>query len=82
MIYLASDHAGYPLKEEIKEFLLDNDYELEDLSGEKPDPLDDYPDFASLAARGVLETENSGGILICGTGQGMCAAANKFPEPL
>jgi ribose 5-phosphate isomerase B len=79
MLFIAADHAGYPLKEDIKEFLLENDYEIEDLSDEKPDPLDDYPDFASLVARSVLETENSGGILVCGTGQGMCVAANKFP---
>ncbi len=78
MLYIASDHAGYPLKEELKEFLAKQGYDVVDLGAETLDPSDDYPDFAKKLAESVLENEDSGGILICGTGQGMCVAANRF----
>ncbi len=79
MLYIAADHAGYPLKEELKDFLAKQGYEVGDLGAEQLDPSDDYPDFAKKVARAVLESEDSGGILICGTGQGMCVAANRYP---
>lgn len=78
MLYIASDHAGYPLKEELKIFLEEMGLEFEDLGNEQLDPSDDYPDFAFRLAHNVLENEDSKGILICGTGQGMCIAANKI----
>jgi len=77
MLYIAADHAGFPLKEELKPFLEKEGYELVDLGAEELDTFDDYPDFASVLAQSVAEEENAGGILICGTGQGMCMAANK-----
>lgn len=79
MLYIAADHAGYPLKEELKEFLAGLGYKVADLGNEHLDPSDDYPDFAALLAQRVTETENAGGILICGTGQGMCLVVNKTP---
>ena len=76
MIYIASDHAGYQLKEELKKFLDRNEYQIEDLNPGEPDPQDDYPDAALLVAKKVIKTGEKG-ILICGTGQGVCLAANK-----
>ena len=46
MLYIAADHAGYPLKEELKLFLEEMGVEFEDLGNEQLDPSDDYPDFA------------------------------------
>ena len=79
MLYIAADHAGYPLKEELKPFLAKEGYKVVDLGNEQLDMFDDYPDFAQKLAEAVRENEDSGGILICGTGQGMCLAANRYP---
>jgi len=79
MLYIAADHAGYPLKEELKPFLEKEGYEVIDLGAEELDLADDYPDFAMALAQSVVEEDDAGGILICGTGQGMCITANKFP---
>jgi len=49
-----------------------------DLGAEQLDLADDYPDYAQKLVKEVLEGEDAGGILICGTGQGMCIAANRF----
>lgn len=78
MLYIAADHAGYPLKEDLKFFLTKEGYELVDLGAEQLDPADDYPDFAKKLALAVADSRDSGGILICGTGQGMCVVANKI----
>ncbi len=79
MLYIAADHAGYPLKENLKPFLEKEGYEVIDLGAEELNLSDDYPDFAFALAQSVSEEEDAGGILICGTGQGMCIAANKYP---
>lgn len=76
MLYIASDHAGYKLKEEIKEYLDSLNYAFEDLGTKESNPNADYPDFAQATAKKVVE-ESGEGILICGTGQGVCLAANK-----
>jgi ribose 5-phosphate isomerase B len=75
-IYLGSDHGGFKLKEEIKKFLNELNYEYEDLGAKNYEPLDDYPDYAYLVANKVAQTD-SYGILICSSGVGMCIAANK-----
>ncbi len=78
MIYIASDHAGYRLKEEIKDYLNELGIKYRDLGARKPDPDDDYPDFAFKVAEKVSKNpDQDRGILICGTGQGMMQAANK-----
>jgi len=77
MLYIAADHGGYPLKEELKRFLIEEGYEVVDLGPEELDLADDYPDFAFKLAEQVAQDEDAGGILICATGQGMCIAANK-----
>lgn len=76
MIYIGSDHGGYKLKREIKEYLDDLGYEFEDLGNEEFDETDDYPDFSFKVAEKVAET-NQKGVLFCGTGSGTTIAANK-----
>jgi len=78
MLYIAADHAGYPLKEELKPYLQELGFEVADLGAEQLDLLDDYPDYAKKLSEEVLQNEDAGGILICGTGQGMCIAANRY----
>lgn len=78
MLYLAADHAGYNLKEELKRFLDEAVYPCEDMGNMELDLQDDYPDFAIPLAQRVATEENSLGILICATGVGMCIAANKI----
>jgi len=75
-IALASDHAGYPLKEAVKEYLLSAGYEVEDFGGFNTEAMD-YPDSAHPAAESVASGKNERGIFICGTGQGMQLTANK-----
>lgn len=82
-IYIASDHAGWKLKEDLKKEFNDKKWNkkinLVDLGPEKYDKEDDYPDYAEKVAEKVLEnSEDNKGILICGTGQGVCITANKF----
>ena len=74
-IILAADHAGFELKEKLKEVLKENELSFDDLSPELV-PEDDYPDIAFKAAKKVAR-EKARGVLICGTGIGMCMAANK-----
>lgn len=74
-IFMASDHAAYQFKLELKE-ALSSDYEIEDL-GSDSDERVDYPDFAQKLADQVTRDENALGLLLCGTGQGMAMAANK-----
>ena len=78
MIYIASDHAGFELKEQMKEFLVKEGYQFEDLGPYRYEPNDDYPDYALKVCKKILKTKSKG-ILICGTGQGMDRAANKIP---
>jgi ribose 5-phosphate isomerase B len=74
-IAIASDHAGYHLKDEVKKALDSLKVVYEDLGPENTDSVD-YPDFARKVAEAVQEGNR--GILICGTGIGMSIAANKF----
>ena len=74
-IFIGSDHGGFKLKEKIREYLEELNYEYEDIGTENKESCD-YPDFAYKVAKKVAET-NSRGILICGTGIGVSMAANK-----
>lgn len=76
-LFLGSDHAGFKLKEEIKSKLKEAGYEIIDLSPEVIDPQDDYPEIAEQVAKKVL-TANGRGVLFCGSGNGVCLAANKI----
>jgi RpiB/LacA/LacB family sugar-phosphate isomerase len=77
-IYIGSDHAGFQLKSAITAFLKRRGYEVMDMGPDAYDAEDDYPDYAAKVCRSIIGTENKG-ILICGSGQGMDRAANKFP---
>ncbi len=78
-IYLATDHAGFELKNFLKEYLISKGYNVEDCGAYKYDPLDDYPDFIIPAAEKVANQPNSRGIIIGGSGQGEAMAANRIP---
>lgn len=73
-IYIASDHAGFEMKEAIKKSM--NNISFIDLGTNSLDSVD-YPDYAYALSNKVKKDEDSVGILICGTGIGMCLAANK-----
>lgn len=79
-IYIGSDHNGFHLKNVVKEFLVKNDYPFEDDGDDQLDPNDDFPVFASKVVNAVLSSQDDEprGILICGSGQGMCMAANRY----
>ncbi len=78
-LVIGSDHAGFPLKEEVRAYLSKGGHEIVDLGAYKVDPLDDYPDFAEKVALAVKRGDAPRGILICGSGVGVCVAANKIP---
>ncbi|MCX7992799.1 MAG: ribose 5-phosphate isomerase B [Fimbriimonadales bacterium] len=79
ILYMGADHAGYPLKEYLKNYLAQQGYEILDVGVYSENPAD-YPDIAhTLTAKLVQETRPALGILICGTGIGMSIAANKRP---
>jgi ribose 5-phosphate isomerase B len=78
-LVIASDHAGFPLKEEVRAYLAKAGHEIVDLGAFKIDPLDDYPDFAERVGLAVQRGDAPRGILICGSGVGVCVAANKIP---
>ena len=75
-IILASDHAGFKLKEEIKEFLKNKRKKVLDL-GTNNDHSVDYPDYAHRLSKKIKDGSNYLGILICGSGIGMDMTANK-----
>ena len=75
-VILASDHAGFKLKESIKKFLLKKRKKVLDL-GTKNSKSVDYPDFAHKLSRKMNKNNNQFGILVCGSGIGMDMAANK-----
>ena len=75
-ISLASDHAGFKLKENIKKSLKKKRITVIDL-GPKTDSSVDYPDFAKKVARSVASKKSNIGILVCGSGTGMAMTANK-----
>ena len=77
-VYLGADHRGFKLKEELKKFLVEKGYEVEDLGAFKYEETDDYPDFASAVAEKVAGNASARGILLCGSGTGMDAVANKL----
>jgi len=77
MIYLASDHAGFELKKKLKIFLLELNYEIEDLGNTVYDEEDDYPDFIRVAAKKVSENSGSQAIIFGGSGQGEAITANR-----
>ena len=75
-IIVGSDHAGFDLKERVKEWLEDRGFEVEDVGPRSPEQVD-YPDFAHLVADAVSSGRRARGVLMCGTGIGVSMAANR-----
>lgn len=76
-IAIASDHRGYKMKEEIKKYLTEKEIEYVDFGTGSEERMD-YPTVAVEATKAVQSKECELGILICGTGFGMCLVANKY----
>ncbi|MDZ7726195.1 MAG: RpiB/LacA/LacB family sugar-phosphate isomerase [Candidatus Campbellbacteria bacterium] len=78
-IFLATDHAGFKTKEEVKSHLSSLGYEVEDCGAYELNPDDDYPDFISKAAEEVSkEPDTNRAVIFGGSGQGEAIVANKF----
>lgn len=79
-IFVGADHNGYVLRNQIIDYLRRARYEVDDLGDVKLDPDDDFPQFAGRVVSKMLASDDPDprGILICGSGQGMCMAANRF----
>lgn len=76
-IAVGADHAGLPLKEALVKFLIDEGWDVEDFGTFTEDSVD-YPDYAEKVGRAVAEGSVDRGLLLCGSGQGMCIVANKI----
>jgi ribose 5-phosphate isomerase B len=77
-IAVGSDHRGYAIRAKVVDLLRRLGHEVIDVGTDTADPVD-YPDIAAIVARKLSRKEIERGVLICGTGLGMCIAANKFP---
>jgi ribose 5-phosphate isomerase B len=76
-IYAGSDHAGFALRHQLVEHLRGRGHTVEDL-GTATEESCDYPDFAAAVGRAVSAEPGTVGLLVCGTGMGVCIAANKI----
>src|SRR3990167_2096902 len=79
-IFVGADHNGYDLRKQLVSYLTRAGYEVVDEGEAVLDPNDDFPVFAGRVVMDVLGSsdKDARGILICGSGQGMCMAANRF----
>jgi ribose 5-phosphate isomerase B len=77
-LVVGADHAGFPLKEEVRGYLERLGHEVIDVGAYNAEPSD-YPDFAEALGRVLMATRADRGILICGSGVGVNVAANKLP---
>ena len=77
-LVISSDHAGFSLKEEVRAYLANAGHEVIDLGAYNAEPSD-YPDFAEKVGDAIRQGVAKRGILICGSGVGVCVAANKIP---
>jgi ribose 5-phosphate isomerase B len=79
-IYLGTDHNGFHLKEKVFGYLAKHGYDVIDVGDKQLDPADDFPEFAQMAALKVIgdDGQDPRAILLCGGGQGMAMAANRF----
>ena len=76
-ICISSDHAGYELKEKIKDYLINKSISVIDLGPYTNDSVD-YPDYAKKVAKRLILKKSDAGVLVCGSGTGMAITANKF----
>jgi len=77
-IAIGSDHAGFEFKEKMKKYLEDLGHDYKDFGTDSNESVD-YPDYALKVAESVAKKECEMGILICGSGIGMCMSADKVP---
>lgn len=79
-VYVAADHNGFRMRESVIKHLRKNGYDVVDVGDGRLDPNDDFPVFAQRAITDILASDDPDprGILLCGSGQGMCIAANRF----
>ena len=77
-ILIASDHAGFHLKEELKKHFT-SEHEFIDFGPNSSDSVD-YPDYAHILSQKISESKNSFGVLICGSGIGMSMVANRYKD--
>lgn len=77
MIILASDHAGFELKEYLKQYFSKRKIEFIDAGALTYDANDDYPDIIKSASKQVTKNVDNSGIFICGSGVGVCMVANR-----
>ncbi len=77
-IAVASDHAGYDLKEDLKQYLQSKGYDVLDLGTNGPESVD-YPDFGAAMGKAIENADASRGVLVCGSGIGISIAANRNP---
>ncbi|PJA47208.1 ribose-5-phosphate isomerase [Candidatus Uhrbacteria bacterium CG_4_9_14_3_um_filter_36_7] len=77
-IYIGADHAGYEYKEQLKNFLSKQGYEIIDKGNFIFDKDDDYVDFAHAVSKEIKNYPEAKGILLCGNAQGVCIVANKL----
>jgi len=78
-IAVASDHAGFALKEAVRKYLADKGYDILDL-GAKSDERVDYPDYGYAMADAITKREVERGVIVCGSGIGISIAANRNPN--
>ena len=78
VVALGADHAGFPLKEDLKTWLIARGYDVVDLGTQSAESVD-YPDFAVGVGGAITAGKADRGVLVCGTGIGMAMAANKVP---
>jgi len=76
-LYIGSDHAGYSMKNSLKEYLIGEGHDVVDVGAFSEDSVD-YPDIAREVSEKVLENPGAFGVLVCGTGIGMQMTANKL----
>lgn len=79
-VYVGADHNGFLLRNSLISYLQKAGYDVVDDGDDKLDPNDDFPVFAARVVKDLLTSEDDDprGILICGSGQGMCMAANRY----
>ena len=82
MIYLATDHRGFELKEKLKKYITEElGFEVKDFGAFEYNKNDDYPDFVRLAAEAISkDPKESRGIVLGGSGQGEAIVANRYPH--
>src|SRR5438105_8447534 len=78
VVAFGADHAGFPLKEDLKTWLISRGFDVVDLGTQSAESVD-YPDFAVSVGGAVTAGTADRGVLVCGTGIGMAMAANKMP---